>query len=181
MATSLWGRLESCYHVILIFLIRILGWTLLFVVNRQGWSNFTPWKVRQISVMNQSCQGYRWVYLKNAWTTFLKHAQLSSRGKVGHKSPWGGCDRCDRCLGNHGRIFILGYFCYVFFGTVSRHTYRTNHTLPTDFYVPLFPYKITVHAWEKLFKRFWDRLIHTFTKFCYFRYYFRNLDAKGRY
>ena len=53
MASSFWGRLESCYHVILMFLIRVLAWNLLFVVNRQGWSNFTPWKVRQISVLNQ--------------------------------------------------------------------------------------------------------------------------------
>ena len=30
------------------FLIGALAWTLLFVVNRQGWSNFTPWKVREL-------------------------------------------------------------------------------------------------------------------------------------
>ena len=41
----------------LMFLMGTLGWTLLFVVNRQGWSNFTPWKVRQISVINQRAKG----------------------------------------------------------------------------------------------------------------------------
>jgi hypothetical protein len=43
--------------VILMFLIGVLAWCLLFVVNRQGWSNFTPWKVRQISVINQRGKG----------------------------------------------------------------------------------------------------------------------------
>ena len=43
--------------MILMFLIGVLAWTLLFVVNRQGWSNFTPWKVREMSVLIQRAEG----------------------------------------------------------------------------------------------------------------------------
>ena len=57
LARSFWGRLEGFYCVALMFLMRTLSWTLLFVVNRQGWSNFTPWKVRQISVCLSASQG----------------------------------------------------------------------------------------------------------------------------
>jgi hypothetical protein len=34
--------------------------------------------------------GYYWTVLKNDPHNVLKHAELSSRGKVGHKSLWGG-------------------------------------------------------------------------------------------
>ena len=70
MATSCLGRLEGCYCVALMFLMRTLGWTLLFVVNRQGWSNFTPWKVRQISVLNQRAKGTGGPFSKTGSQTF---------------------------------------------------------------------------------------------------------------
>jgi hypothetical protein len=58
-------------------------WRFLFVVNRQGWSNFTPWKVRQISVISQRGKGTGGCFSRTAkWKFSSMHSYLLDRKSV---------------------------------------------------------------------------------------------------
>jgi len=114
--------------VILMFCVGVLAWTLLFVVNRQGWSNFTPWKVRQISVFKSASQGTGSPF--STMNFVFKHTELSSRVIYEHKIIWGGYEKKIGLLGNH---------CPNYFFVITQFFLLNHDFLATQFFFRTLP------------------------------------------